>query len=74
MSMGLNNVSELWPPRAYCLSPMWYMSMEDQGGVILTGKIEKLWKTLSQRHFVHHKSHMDWPEREPRPPLWEAGN
>jgi hypothetical protein len=25
-------------------------------------------KTLSQRHLVHHKSHMDWTKREPAPP------
>jgi hypothetical protein len=24
-------------------------------------------KNLSQRHLVHHKSHMDWPGREPGP-------
>jgi hypothetical protein len=25
-------------------------------------------KSLSQYNFVHHKSHMDWPATEPRPP------
>jgi len=30
--------------------------------------------TLSQRHPVHHKSHIHWPEIEPRPPWLEAGN
>jgi hypothetical protein len=31
-------------------------------------------KNLSQWHFVHHKSHMDWPGIEPGPPRWEAGD
>jgi hypothetical protein len=31
-------------------------------------------KTLSQCHFVHHKSHMDWPGREPGPPRWDSGD
>jgi hypothetical protein len=29
---------------------------------------------LSQCHFDHHKSHMDWPGRKPRPLRWEASN
>jgi hypothetical protein len=29
---------------------------------------------LSQCHFVHQKSHMDWRGVEPSPPLWEAGD
>jgi hypothetical protein len=28
-------------------------------------------KNLSQFHFVHHNSHMDWPGIEPGPPQWE---
>jgi hypothetical protein len=31
-------------------------------------------RTLSQCHFIHHKSHMDWAGREPVPPRWEASN
>jgi hypothetical protein len=29
---------------------------------------------LCQCHFYHHKSHMDWPERKPRPLWWEVSN
>jgi len=35
----------------------------------------KYWeKNLSQCQFVHHKSHMDWPEMEPGLTRWQAGN
>jgi hypothetical protein len=27
---------------------------------------------LPQRHFLHHKSHMNRPGFEPGPPRWEA--
>jgi hypothetical protein len=38
------------------------------------GKPKNSQKNLSQCHFVHHKSHMDWAGREPGPPRWEAGD
>jgi hypothetical protein len=39
------------------------------------GKTEVLGrKYLSQCHFVHHKSNMDWCGIEPGPPWWEAGD
>jgi hypothetical protein len=38
------------------------------------GKPKNSEKSLSQCHFIHHKFHMDWPGREPRPPRWEAGD
>jgi hypothetical protein len=45
------------------------MSMESNGGMILTGERSKnSEKYLFLCHFVHHKSHMDSPGRESGPP------
>jgi hypothetical protein len=38
------------------------------------GKPKHSEKNLSQSHFGHHKSSMDWPGREPGTPRWEVGD
>jgi hypothetical protein len=53
MSMGWDYVSELRPSRAYCSFPMWYISMEDHGGMISTGETpdsstRSLWQCYEQ--------------------------
>jgi hypothetical protein len=50
-----------------------FIVMEHRWNEIDKGKPKYSEKTLSQCHFVRHKSHMDWPGIEPGSPLWEAG-
>jgi hypothetical protein len=58
--------------RAYCSSPRWHEYGEPRQNVIDRVRPKNSEKNLSQCRLIHHKSHMDWPGPEPRPPRWEA--
>jgi hypothetical protein len=40
----------------------------------LAGGTEVLEENMSQRRFVHHKSHMTISGFEPRPPRWKSSD
>jgi hypothetical protein len=40
----------------------------------LAGETEVRGENLSQRHYVHHKSHLTRPGFEPGRPRWEASD
>jgi hypothetical protein len=46
-----------------------FLVMEHRWNEIDRGEPKYLEKNLSQYHFAHHKSHMDWPWT----PRWVAG-
>jgi hypothetical protein len=48
--------------------PRWCMSMEPRWNDIDRGILKILERDLLQCHFLHHKSHMEWPG----PQQWEA--
>jgi hypothetical protein len=41
---------------------------------LVAEKTEVLGENLSQRHFLHHKSHLTRPGLEPGPPRWESSD
>jgi len=51
-----------------------WMSLEHLVEWHWQGNTKVVREKLFHYHFVHHTSHMDWPEIEPRPPEWEAGD
>ena len=51
-----------------------FILIEHRWNEIDRGKPKYSEKSLSQCHFVHHKSHMNWSGIEHGPPRWEAGD
>jgi hypothetical protein len=64
--------------KAYCATVVMKMKSNisflifPNNGAPMEWNWQSSWKNLSQCHFVHHKSQMDWPGIEPEPPRWET--
>jgi hypothetical protein len=60
----------LRPPTGLFVFSQWFLSMEPWWNDTGRGRPKNSERNVSQCHFVHHKSQMNWLGREPGPPRW----